>query len=555
MKVVIIGGVAVGATAAARLRRLDEKAEIVLLERGPFVSFANCGLPYHVGGEISRRDALILQTPDSLKDRYDIDARIRHEALSIDRAEKTVEVRDLSSGKTYTETYDRLILGVGARPFIPPIPGIDSPLVFTVWTIPDVDRIKTRLAAGARGRAIVAGSGFVGLEMVENLARLGFEVVLVEKVPRLFPPADPDIAAVLHSTLLRNGVIVKTGTGVASFSEKDGGISAVLETGDVVDASLAVWAAGTVPNTEFLKPSGIEMNERGFIKVDAHLHTSDESIYAGGDSVTTLDRSLGVYRPIPLAAPANKQGRVIADNIVKGDTREYPGSFGSYVLRVMGLTIAGTGATSEALARAGTAHRCTIIHPASHATYFPGASSLTLKMVYGVDGKILGAQAAGAEAADKAIDSISMAMQGGLTVYDLVDFDHVYAPPYSSAKSPVNMAGFVAENDLEGIARFAEWKDLKRVMEDGAFLLDVRTPREHAAGAVAGATNIPVDDLRARLGELPRGKRIVLYCQSGLRNYVASRILAGNGFDDVVNMAGGYTMYAYQKAAYGERFP
>lgn len=557
-KTVIIGGVAGGASAAARLRRVDETAEIVMFERGEYISFANCGLPYYVGGEIGDRRSLLLQTPQTLKRRYNIDARVFHEAVAVDRANKRVRVKNLQDGSTYDEAYDKLVLGVGASPLVPPIPGIRSDRIFTVWNVPDVDRIKSHLAGlgATRGRrAIVVGAGFVGLEMVENLAALGMEVTLVEKMPRLFPLVDEEIGAMIHLALMRADTEIMTGTGVAAFDETDEGVAATLDTGERLTADVVIWCAGTVPNTDFLKESGIAMNERGFIAVNEFLATSDPHIYAGGDSVATIDRSLGIARPIPLAAPANKQARAIADNIVHGNVRRYPGSFGAFVLRVMGLTVAGVGAPTAALERQKRAYKSIVVHPANHATYYPGASPMTLKLLFDDRGAILGAQAAGAgSGADKAIDAISMAMQAGLTVRDLGDFDHVYAPPFSSAKSPVNVAGFVAENELAGVARFAPWSALEEFLGNHAFLLDVRTPGEFAGGHVTGAVNIPVDDLRARIAEVPKGRRIVLYCQSGLRNYVASRILAGNGHTDVVNLAGGFTLYAYLKAAYPERY-
>jgi len=533
-RLVIIGGVAGGATAAARARRLSENARIVVLERGPYVSFANCGLPYHIGGEIAERGKLLLQTPQGLKARYGLEVRVRHEALSIDRAKKEVVVRDLESDRTYREGYDRLILSTGAAPIRPPLPGIDHPRIFTLRSVPDTDAIKQAVDSGAR-TAVVVGGGFIGLEMAENLRRRGLSVHLVEMLDQVLPPLDREMAAALHQTLALHGVQLHLGAAVEAFGEEGGRVSARLKNGETLTADLVVLAIGVRPESKLAEEAGLAVGERGAILVDEHMRTTDPDIYAVGDAVAVKDAVTGTPVLIPLAGPANRQARIAADHIFGRDSR-YRGTQGTSIVRVFDLTAAITGASEKTLRRAGLDFAKVYLHPAQHVGYYPGAEAMHLKLLFGPgDGRLLGAQITGRDGVDKRIDVLATAIQAGFTVYDLEEAELAYSPQYGAAKDPVNMAGFIAANLLRGDVRLAYADE---PLGD-AVLLDVREPGEHQAGAIPGSRLIPLGELRARHEELPRGRRIVAYCAVGMRGYVAARLLSQLGYD-VANLSGGY---------------
>ena len=537
MKLVIIGGVAGGATAAARARRLSETARIVVLERGPYVSFANCGLPYHIGGEIVERGKLLLQTPQSLKARHNLDVRVRHAVLSIDRAKKEVVVRDLEADRTYRERYDKLIIATGATPIRPPLPGIDHPRIFTLRNIPDTDAIKTAVDEGAKS-AIVIGGGFIGLEMAENLRRRGLAVHLVEMLDQVMPPLDREMATAIHQELLSNSVQLHLSDAVEAFAAAEDRVSAKLKSGAVLTADFVVLAIGIRPESKLAAEAGLQLGERGAIVVDPHMRTGDPDIYAVGDAVQTHDFVTGRDTLVPLAGPANRQGRIAADHVFgRGST--YRGSQGTSVVRIFDLTVAMTGAGEKALGRAGIDYEKVYLHPVHHVTYYPGAAGMHLKLLFRPgDGRVLGAQITGRQGVDKRIDVLATAIQAGMTVHDLEQAELAYAPQFGAAKDPINMAGFIAANVLRGDVKIVHADRLNHE----AVLLDVRDPVEHQAGAIPGAMLIPVNELRARHGELPKGKRIQAYCAVGLRGYLASRILSQLGYD-VCNLSGGYKTY------------
>jgi NADPH-dependent 2,4-dienoyl-CoA reductase/sulfur reductase-like enzyme/rhodanese-related sulfurtransferase len=568
MKLVIIGGVAGGATAAARARRLSETARIVVLERGPYVSFANCGLPYHIGGEIADRGKLLLQTPQSLKARHNLDVRVRHAVLSIDRAKKEVVVRDLEADRTYRERYDKLIIATGATPIRPPLPGIDHPRIFTLRNIPDTDTIKKAVDEGAKS-AIVIGGGFIGLEMAENLRRRGLAVHLVEMLDQVMPPLDREMATAIHQELLSNGVQLHLSDAVEAFAAAEGrvsahaggscgtgvlpvnhrrdagatvssrdGLVARLKSGALLTADFVVLAIGIRPESKLAAEAGLQVGERGAIVVDPHMRTGDPDIYAVGDAVQTHDLVTGRDTLVPLAGPANRQGRIAADHVFgRGST--YRGSQGTSVVRIFDLTAAMTGAGEKALGRAGIDYEKVYLHPVHHVTYYPGADAMHLKLLFRQgDGRVLGAQITGRQGVDKRIDVLATAIQAGMTVYDLEQAELAYAPQFGAAKDPINMAGFIAANVLRGDVKIVHADRL----DHEAVLLDVRDPAEHQAGAIPGAILIPVNELRARHGELPKGKRIQAYCAVGLRGYLASRILSQLGYE-VCNLSGGYKTY------------
>ena len=554
-KVVIIGGVAGGASCAARLRRLDEQAEIVLLERGAYISYANCGLPYHVGDVIKRREALLLQTPEQMKKKYRVDVRVRSEAAAIDRARKTVSVRSLETGETYDEPYDTLVLATGSSPVRPPIPGIESPRIETLWTVPDTDRIRALVREQGVRSAIVVGGGFIGLEMAENLRLQGLEVAIVEMLDQVMAPLDFEMAQLLHEHLIANGVRLHLGDGVSAFADDGRRVTVTLKSGTAVAAELVVLAIGVRPNSELAKAAGLEVNARGGVVTDAQLHTSDPDIYAVGDVIEVEDLVLGGRTMVPLAGPANKQGRIAADNIA-GGSETYDGTQGTAVAKVFELTAASTGANEKTLQKRGLLrgrdYETVTISQNSHAGYYPGATPLFLKLIFAADGKkIFGAQIVGREGVDKRIDTIAVTMRLGGGVRELTRLELAYAPPYSSAKDPVNMAGFAAENALRGLVRFADWDVLEK--DGGAAALDVREDPEVAAYALPTAAHIPLGQLRGRLGELDRGKRYVVFCAVGVRAYNAARILMQNGFADVRVYPGGVRFF--QSTHYRDEAP
>jgi NADPH-dependent 2,4-dienoyl-CoA reductase/sulfur reductase-like enzyme/rhodanese-related sulfurtransferase len=548
MRIVIIGGVAGGASAAARARRLSETAEIVLLERGPHVSFANCGLPYHIGGEIKDRRKLQVQTPESLGTRFDLDVRVMSEAVHIDREARQVRVRDLRDGTEYALPYDALVLSPGAEPLRPPIPGGDHPKVFTLRNIPDMDRIAAA-ADGAR-HALVVGGGYIGLEMAEALVHRGLTVTLVELQPQVLGLADPEMVTPLHEELVRHGVDLRLGTSVAAFADLNGGLEARLSNGERVACGLAVLAVGVRPDTRLAREAGLVLGPRGGIQVDDALRTSDPHIWAVGDAIEVVDFASGAPALIPLAGPANRQGRIAADNIL-GRTSRYKATQGTAIVKVFSLAFAQVGLTEKALVRLGRPFRKIYVHPADHATYYPGSHAMTLKLLFEPEaGRILGAQAVGASGVDKRIDILAVAQRAGLTVFDLEDLELCYAPPFGSAKDAVNMAGFTAANVLRGDVELWEPEELAVLRED-QLVLDVRTPREFHLGTLPGAVNLDVDMLRERLAELPIEKELLVTCQVGLRGYVACRLLSQRGYR-CRNLSGGYRRYQMQAPYLGE---
>jgi NADPH-dependent 2,4-dienoyl-CoA reductase/sulfur reductase-like enzyme/rhodanese-related sulfurtransferase len=542
MKILIVGGVAGGASAAARARRLSEAAEIVLFERGPDVSFANCGLPYYVGGQISARDKLLVTTPQRLRDRFRIDVRTQSSVEAIDRNQKRIQVRNLASGEIYDESYDRLILAPGAAPIRPPLPGLDLPGIYTLRNLADVDRIKARVDEGAK-TALVVGAGFIGLELVENLVHRGVKAVLVELQDQVLPPLDKEMTTPIVEVLRDKGVEVILGESAEAFETSPQGIAARLKSGRTIHAQVVILGVGVRPESKLAVEAGLESGPRGGIRVNQYLQTADPNIYAVGDAIEVEDYVLGGKTQIPLAGPANRQGRIAANNIF-GASDTYRGSQGAAIVGVFDRVAAAVGASEKVLRRQGREFRKIYIHPAHHAGYYPGAEGMSLKLLFDpASGKILGAQAVGGKGVDKRIDVLSVAIQAKMTVFDLEEMELVYAPQFGSAKDPINMAGFVAGGLLrkEHPQRNVE-EVIALPQNERPFLLDVRTPTEFSAGSIPGAVNIPVDELRERLSELPRHQQIALYCQVGQRGYLATRILLQNGFD-AVNLGGGYRTY------------
>ncbi|SHH48983.1 CoA-disulfide reductase [Caloranaerobacter azorensis DSM 13643] len=546
-KVLIVGGVAGGASTAARLRRLDEKIEIIMFEKGEHISFANCGLPYYIGGTIEERDALLVQTPEKMRSRFNIDVRVKNEVLSIDREKKEVKVKDLDSGKIYKETYDYLVLSPGASPIKPPIPGIDSPNIFTLRNIPDTDAIKEYLDNKKPKRAVVVGGGFIGIEMAENLYDRGLNVSIVEMADQVMGPIDFDMAQIVHQHIKSKGVKLYLKDGVKEFEYKDGVTRVTLQSGKTLDADIVILAIGVRADSKLAVDCGLEVNQRGGIVVDEYLRTSDKNIFAIGDAIEVVDFVNGSKTMIPLAGPANKQGRIVANNIV-GRSEKYKGTQGTSIAKVFDLTVASTGNNEKLLNRMGKKYgkdyKIALIHSKSHAGYYPGAIPMTIKLIFNLKGKILGAQIVGYDGVDKRIDVIASAIRFGGTVYDLKELELAYAPPYSSAKDPVNMAGFTAENILKRDVDVIMCNELEKLDKNEVIILDVREEIERELGYIEGSINIPLDELRDRLNELDKEKLIIPYCAIGLRGYLAARILKQNGFKKVKNLSGGYTTYS-----------
>lgn len=543
MKVIIVGGVAGGATAAARLRRLDEQAEIVVFERSGYISYANCGLPYYIGGVIEDPKALTLQTPESFFSRFRVDMRVRHEVTAIHPERKTVSVKNLVTGEAFEESYDKLLLSPGAKPTQPRLPGVGLEKVFTLRTVEDTFRIKDYINTHHPRSAILAGGGFIGLELAENLRELGMEVTIVQRPRQLMNPFDPDMAAFIHSEVRRHGITLALGSTVEAFRERDGSVDVLLKDEDPLHADMVVLAIGVTPDTALAREAGLELGLKGSIVVNDRMETSIPDIYAVGDAVQVKHYVTGQDAVISLAGPANRQGRIVADNICGGNS-QYPGSQGSSVIKVFDLTAAATGVNETNAKKAGLDADAVILSPMSHAGYYPGGKVMTMKVVFEKETyRLLGAQIVGYEGVDKRIDVLATAIHAGLTAIQLKDLDLAYAPPYSSAKDPVNMAGFMAENLAKGVVKQWRMEDLPTLPRDGSItLLDVRTPQEYGGGHIEGFRLIPVDELRERLGELERGKPVYVICQSGLRSYIACRILAGYGFD-AYNFAGGFRYY------------
>lgn len=538
MKTIIIGGVAGGASAAARLRRLDETAEIIILERGEFISFANCGLPYFIGGEITDRNMLTLQTPSSFRARFNIDVRVFSEAIKISPDTQTVTVKDLNTGKTYEESYDNIILSPGAEPFKPNISGIESANVFTLRNIPDTLKIKRHIETAEPRSAIVIGGGYIGVEMAENLAKAGLQVSIVELADHLIAPLDFDMAADVHRYIKAKGIRLYLNNGVKAID----GSKIILQNGEI-SADMVIMSVGVRPETSLAKDCGIVLNSRGSIIVDSRMRTNIPNIFAVGDAVEVKNYVTKSAAFIPLAGPANKQGRIAADNIA-GFESEYKGTGGSAVLKLFDMTIATTGLNEKSAEAAGIDFNKIYTYSASHASYYPGGNMMSVKILWDRKTlKIIGAQIVGFDGVDKRMDVIASAIRFGAKVTDLAELELCYAPPYSSAKDPVNMAGFVAENIISGKVKQFFWHDVENLPRDGSVtLLDVRTATERARGHIDGFMHIPLDSLRERINELPKDKPVYVHCHSGLRSYIACRILAGNGFD-CYNLAGGWRLY------------
>lgn len=552
-KILVIGGVAGGATAAARARRTDETAEIRILEKGPYISFANCGLPYFVGGEIGDRSALLLQTPESFKALFDVDVAVEHEALAIDPASRTVRVRDLRTGKEYDESYTALILAPGAVPIRPPVPGIDLPNIFVLRTVPDSDAIRAYIEEHGARRAVVLGAGFIGLEMVENLVRRGLAVTLVDKAPQVLPALDPEMAAFVHLALDQAGVEVIVGDGLAAFEEEGGRAAAVrLESGRRVEGDLFILGLGVRPDTRLARQAGLAIGPTGGIRVDAYMRTSDAHIYAAGDAVELVNLVTGKPQLIPLAGPANKAGRVAGANAA-GDHLTFPGALGTAIVRVGTVTAALTGLTEKAARREGMNIAVSYTTSPHHADYYPGAEPMVIKLVWEAEtGRLLGAQAVGGAGVDKRIDVIATAIMGKMTVEDLTNLDLAYAPPFGSAKDPVTVAGMHAQNVRRDQLQVITPREVAEALEAGVPLqvVDLREPYEYAIGALPGAVNIPFPQLRSRIGELDPTRRTVVYDGNGQRGYWGARVLAQHGFD-VRSLTGGYTLWeAYQAASW-----
>ncbi len=538
MKTIIIGGVAGGATAAARLRRLDEKAEIIVLERGEYVSFANCGLPYYIGGVITDREDLTLQTPESFKARFNIDVRVLNEAAKINPDTKTVTVKNLRTGETYEETYDNLILSMGAEPIRPNIDGADSSNVFTLRNIPDTLRIKRFIDSAKPRSAVVIGGGYIGVEMAENLVEAGLKVSIVELADHLIAPLDFDMAADVHRYIKFKGIDLHLNNGVKAIH----GNTVVLQNGEIA-ADMIIMSVGVRPETAIAKDAGIELNQRGSIVVNNKMQTNLPNIYAVGDGVEVEDFVTKKPAFVPLAGPANKQGRIAADNIA-GYESVYTGTQGSAVLKLFDMTVATTGLNEKAAMAAGIDYDKTYTYSASHATYYPGAAQMSIKALWDKKTlKMIGAQIVGFDGVDKRMDVLATAIRFGAKITDLTTLELCYAPPFGSAKDPVNMLGFVAENIVSGKLKQFFWHDVENLPRDGSvFLLDTRTPFEVMQGKIDGFVNVPLDELRGRLGEIPKDRPIYVHCHSGLRSYLACRILTGNGYD-CYNLAGGWRLY------------
>lgn len=541
-KIIIVGGVAGGATAAARLRRLDETSEIVLIERGEHISFANCGLPYYIGEVIKERSKLLVQTVAGMSARFNLDIRNFSEVTKINRDEKTIEITNLQTNEVYVESYDVLVLSPGASPIVPPIPGLnEANNVFTLRNIPDTDQIKAFVDNDKPKEAVVVGGGFIGLEMAENLAERGVEVTVIEMADQVMAPLDVEMARIVEGHMAEKGVKLVLEDGVKAFEHA--GKTVVLTSGKKIDTALIILSIGVRPENALALSAGLEVGQRGGIRVNDYLQTADESIYALGDAIEVTNYISGNDAMIPLAGPANRQGRIVANNIY-GRKQKYKGTLGTSVAKIFDLTVATTGNNEKLLKQEGKAYEVLHIHPGSHAGYYPGAEPISLKVIFDREtGKIYGAQAVGKVGVEKRIDVIATAISGGLNVFDLSDIELSYAPPYSSAKDPVNMAGYVAENMVYDGVKTVQWHEVDKLVEAGAVLVDVRGQAVYEKGHIDGAINIPLMDLRDRLDEIPKDKSIITTCQTGLTSYLALRILRENGYD-VANLDGAWTTYA-----------
>lgn len=545
MKILIIGGVAGGATAAARLRRMNENAQIILFERGEYVSYANCGLPYYIGGTISERDRLFVQTVDGFINRFNIDIRVKSEVTGIDLKNKSIRVHDIVANRDYAESYDKLIISTGAEPIKPRMAGIEDNRIFSLRNVPDMDKIKNYINQHKPKRAVVIGGGFIGLEMVENLHDAGLDITLIEKSNQVMAPIDFSMASIVHRHLIQKNVSLLLEEGVAKFESIEDAINVGLESGGSVTADMVILSIGVRPEVKLAKDAGLQLGSMGGIKVDDYMQTSDSNVYALGDATEVFNPVINKHTLVPLAGPANKQARIVADNILEGNKYTYNGTIGTSIAKVFDLTVAAAGASSKLLNREKIEHISSYTHGSSHAGYYPEALPLSIKIIFSPeDGKLLGAQVVGYDGVDKRIDLFAQVIKKGGTIYDLQEIEHAYAPPYSSAKDPVNMAGFVAENILKGKVNIIQWRDIPNVDKTEAMIIDSRTKEEYDFGHIEGAINIPVDEIRSRLNEIPRDKKIIVYCAVGLRGYIASRILMQHGYTDVYNLSGGYRTYS-----------
>ena len=541
-KVLIVGGVAGGASAAARLRRLDEEAEIIIFERGEHISYANCGLPYYVSGVINEREALLVSKPEAMRNRFRIDVRIFSEVTRIFPEEKAIEVQE-QSGKVYRESYDQLILSPGAAPLRPPIPGINDIEALVVRNVTDIDQIKRFIDEQQPKTAAVVGGGFIGLEMAENLHARGVDTTIIEMSNQVMAPLDYEMAAILHEHIFNKGVNLILEDGVKSFAKTEQGTIITLQSGDEVQADLTIMAIGVKPEIKLAKEAGLTIGDLGGIKVNERLQTSDPNIYAVGDVIEVKHLVTGQAALLPLAGPANKQGRIVAD-VIAGRDSKYKGTQGTAIAKVFDLVAASTGANEKMLKKLGIPHEVLFTHSNSHAGYYPGATRLSIKLIFDKNnGRVLGAQAVGAQGVDKRIDDIAGVIRNQGTIYDLQELELAYAPPFSSAKDPVNMAGYVAENIINGDVRMIHWQELSKLKAKDICIIDVRDEEERRAKFIPGSLHIPVNDLRSKLSELPKDKEIVVYCEIGLRGYVAYRILAQHGFTNVRNLCGGWVTY------------
>jgi NADPH-dependent 2,4-dienoyl-CoA reductase/sulfur reductase-like enzyme/rhodanese-related sulfurtransferase len=545
-KYLIIGGVAGGATVAARLRRLDEQSEIIIFERGKYISYANCGLPYYIGGTISERDNLFVQTPEAFHTRVKVDVRTEHEVIRINPQEKTVLVRNINSKKLYVESYDKLVLSPGAEPVRPPIPGIEDEGIFTMRNVPDTDAIKAYIDQHKIRRVVIVGAGFIGLEMAENLHKLGIFVTIVEMAEQVMTPLDFEMAAQVHQHLKTKKVEFYLHDAVQSFERSIKYLTVTLQSGKMLLCDMVILSIGVRPDSKLAAEANLELGVSKGIVVNEYMQTSDPDIYAIGDAICFASPITGKQMTAYLAGPANKQGRICADNLVFGNKRTYFGSVGTAIAKVFDLTVASTGVSEKTLKAENIPYLASITHSASHAGYYPHAQPMSIKIVFSpTTGMLLGAQIVGSEGVDKRIDLFSSVIRRKATIFDLEQIEHAYAPPFSSAKDPVNIAGFVAENIMAGLMNSLHWYELAALNPQEYLLVDVRTPMEFRFGSISGAINIPVDAVRERLAEFPTDKKIVLICGVGQRSYVAHRILVQNGFSDVWVLNGGYITYSH----------
>ena len=542
-KIIIVGGVAGGATAAARIRRLDEQPEIIVFERSGFVSYANCGLPYYIGGVIQDKEELTLQTPENFRERFRIDVRVRHEVTALHPDKKTVSVKNLKTGEEFEENYDKLLLSPGARPVQPNLPGVGIDNLFTLRTVEDTLRIREFVLKEKPKSAVLAGGGYIGLEVAENLRELGMDVTIVQRPNQVLNPLDYEMATFVHAKMREKGIHLMLGHSVEGFEQKDGKTMVILKDGEPLKTDMVILAIGVAPDTHLAKEAGLTLGIKNSIVVNERMETSVPDIYAVGDAVEVHHRITGQKALISLAGPANKQGRIAADNICGGNS-SYKGSQGSSVIKIFDMTVATTGLNEQAAKQAGIDCDKVYLSPASHASYYPGGTMMTMKVLFEKETyRLLGAQIIGYDGVDKRIDVLATAMAAGMSALELQDLDLAYAPPYSSAKDPVNMAGFMIDNIETGTLKQFFWDEVGELPDDGSVvLLDTRTTEEYGRGHINGFVNIPLDELRERIGEIRRGLPVYVMCQSGLRSYLSCRILAQNGFD-CYNFSGGYRLY------------